>query len=65
MKKKLRSTTNYKIYTSVKSALIAVDNVNIIRSTITSLTFGLQRSDFSVLPIYAGLDCGVTVENTN
>ena len=55
--------TKYKNYKTLNTILESVDSIVIIRATSTSITLSITGNGLIILPISAGIDCGLSLGN--
>ena len=58
-----KTKNNYKNYKTLNTVLESVDSIIIIAATSTSITLSITGNEFIVLPISAGIACGLSLGN--
>ena len=61
--KNIKSKKKYKNYKTLNTVLESVDSIVIIASTSTSITLSITGIGLIVLPISAGIACGISLGN--
>ena len=58
-----KSKKNYKNYKTLNTILESVDSIAIIEATSTSISLSITGVDLIILPISAGIACGLSLAN--